>query len=197
MEESASGKVNKKKLFYVLTAVWCAIIIAIFGLKVMDDYQKWSSAYESETFSEIDNQRRNDYSACEKNNPLSRRTDSYKSCMESARDESNKHLREVWMNSCRRVPEEPCAFVYDWKDDAEIQKYLRENKFKDRDEYPTFAKVYLIKSEREKWWSWSLDYIQSYYSHSLRNMIFLLVVGILIFAYGERLIKKFKSWITS
>ena len=115
--------------------------------------------------------------------------------MTKASQETNGALRRGMRYGCRRSPSQPCAFVYDWKDDAEIQKYLRENKFKDRDEYPTFAKVHLIRVERDK--KWFLEYLQNWRSESFRYMIFFLVVGTLIFAYGERLAKKFKSWITS
>ena len=176
------NKVNPRKLFYVLSIGWSLLVLAGTLPKVLKDFSNWKHRDEMAFISSTKSLRSLEWQSCQNSNPISVvESEKLKSCL-------NKNQSGPWSgrrrDMCRNFSIGACIYVYGGGIAvSDEQKEYRAQLSKMYKAYPS------IFNKTLRWLSYTR------YSGLFWVMIFLLIAGPLVLAFGPTVWFFFKKWL--
>lgn len=169
------NKVNTRKLFYVLSLGWCLLVLAGTLPQVLEDFSKWKRADRSDFSRQMDHLQVREWQSCSNSNPISvAESERLKACLDKNR--YGRHSERA-RDSCRKSSIRACAYVYALSNDAFSRNLDKRHQTHNS-----------LLNKNLRW------LFGTHYSGLFWVMIFLLISGPLVFAFGPRAWFYFKNW---
>jgi|GEM_PF-5169676 len=182
----STKKINSKKLFYVLTATWCFLVLAITLPQVIDNFRDWKRQDDRAWSIQLEAMQTREWESCARSNPISAaESQKLRTCLDKINlDGYGLYHKEDARKMCRNFSIQACRYVA-----AEVPLVNEKQKIYRKATSQRYKAYSSILSKTFRWLSYTR------YSGIFWLMISLLFIGPLAFAFGSKLWLIFKEWI--